>query len=88
MDMPMGKDAQGATDKAAVHHASGVVKAMDTAKGTVTLAHGPVATLNWPAMTMTFKVKEPGLLDKFAADKKVDVEFMQEGADYVVTAVK
>ncbi|MFD2274042.1 hypothetical protein ACFS07_31850 [Undibacterium arcticum] len=38
MDMHKGKKAK----DAAVHQASGVVKAVDQAKGSVTLAHGPV----------------------------------------------
>ena len=41
---------------AAAHPATGVVKSVDRAKGTVTLAHGPVKSLNWPAMTMPFTV--------------------------------
>lgn len=88
MDMPMATNVPGATGKATMHHANGVVKAMDATNGTVTLAHGPVATLNWPAMTMMFKVKDKALMDKLSADKKVDVDFTQEGSDYVVTAVK
>ena len=30
--------------------------------GAVTIAHGPVASLKWPGMTMDFKVKDPALL--------------------------
>lgn len=54
----------------------------------MTLAHDPVASLNWPAMTMSFKVKDKGLLPKLVAGKRVDVEFVQEGEDYVVKSVK
>lgn len=39
---------------AAIHRASGRVQAIGN--GTITLAHGPVPALQWPAMTMTFKV--------------------------------
>jgi Cu(I)/Ag(I) efflux system protein CusF len=39
-------------------------------------------------MTMTFGVKDKSLLDKLAAGKKVDVEFTQQGSNYVVSAVK
>ena len=34
-------------------HAMGVVKKIDARAGPVTLQHGPIAALNWPAMTMT-----------------------------------
>ena len=70
------------------HKAIGTVEKVDARSGLVTVAHGPVKTMNWSAMTMTFKVKDKALLHKFADGKKVDFEFMQEGKDYVVTAVK
>ncbi|RAK60201.1 copper-binding protein [Phenylobacterium hankyongense] len=34
---------------------TGVVTAVDTKAGKVTLHHGPIAELSWPAMTMAFK---------------------------------
>ena len=40
---------------------SGVVRKIDLKEGTVTLQHGPIVALNWPAMTMTFKA-DPALL--------------------------
>ena len=88
MDMPMPKDAPAGVDKTAVHHVAAVVKGVDAAKGSVTLSHGPVATLNWPAMTMGFKVKDKALMERLAKDKQVEVDFVQDGSDYVVTAVK
>lgn len=71
-----------------MHKASGTVKKLDQKAGTVTLAHGPVATLNWPAMTMSFKVKDKELLPRLTEGSKVDVEFTKQGKDYVITAVK
>lgn len=70
------------------HHAKATVKKVDDKQSTVTLAHDPVASLNWPAMTMSFKVKDKTLLPKLVAGKRVDVEFVQEGEDYVVKSVK
>lgn len=35
--------------------AEGTIKAMDASRGTVTLAHGAVPSLQWPPMTMAFK---------------------------------
>jgi len=34
---------------------TGVIKAVNAKAGTVTLHHGPIPALKWPAMTMTFK---------------------------------
>ena len=74
--------------KATSYKAVGVVKTIDRAKGTVTFAHEPVQDLNWPAMTMSFIVKDKMLFDKLAAEKKVAFEFVKQGPDYVVTTVK
>lgn len=70
------------------HAAKATVKKVDAKAGTVTLAHGPVASLNWPSMTMNFKVNDRMLLQRLGDGKRVDVEFAQEGADYVVKSVK
>lgn len=90
MDMMNGKDnkPQGKGAKAMTHTTAAVVKNVDAASGKVTLAHEPVKSLNWPAMTMGFAVKDKMLLDKLAVGKKVHVEFVQQGSDYVVTAVR
>ncbi|RJG03496.1 copper-binding protein [Noviherbaspirillum sedimenti] len=84
----MGNKQQSKSDKAMTHTATAVVKDIDAANGKVTLAHGPVKSLNWPAMTMGFAVKDKALLDKLAVGKKVKVEFAKEGTDYIVTSVK
>jgi Cu/Ag efflux protein CusF len=78
-----GKDA-----KATTHAAVAVVKNIDVANGKVTLAHEAISSLKWPAMTMAFAVKDKTLFDKLAVGKKVDVELMKQGKDYVVVAVK
>ena len=89
-DMMKGMDMHRASkgSKAAHHEAVGTVKSVDAAAGTVTLAHGPVKSLNWPAMTMGFTVKDKALLDKLAVGKKVDVEIVQQEGKYVITTVK
>lgn len=73
---------------AKAYQASGVVKKADAAKATVTVAHAPVKALNWPAMTMAFKVKDKALLDKLAVNRQVAFSFVQEGKDYVITGVQ
>lgn len=80
-------DMSSKSDKA-THNAVGVVKAVDQAKGSVTFAHEPVKSLNWPSMTMAFQGKDKTLLDKLPAGKKVSFDFVQQGKEYVVTAVK
>lgn len=70
------------------HMAMGTVKKVDAKAGMVTLAHEPVKTMNWPAMTMGFKVKDKMLFDKLADGRKVEFEFVPEGKDYVLKSVK
>ena len=70
------------------HTAVATVKKVDATAGTVTLAHQPVKSLNWPAMTMGFKVTDRALLGKLVEGKKVEVEFKQTGKDYLITSVK
>ena len=81
--MDAGKKAPGT-----VHKGVGVVKKVDSAKSAVTLDHEPIKSMNWSAMTMTFAVKDKKLLDKLQTGKKVEFEFVQQGKDYVITAVK
>ena len=82
-DMPMGGPSQGQ-----IHQASGMVKKIDAVKGTVTFAHGPVSSLDWPAMTMGFRVKDKALLERLVVGKEVVFEFVKEGAAYVETEVR
>ena len=84
--MDMGKKSA-AADKAS-HTAKATVKKVDAKKGTVTLAHDPVTSLNWPAMTMSFKVEDKMLMKKLIEGKRVVVELTKRGADYAVTSVK
>ena len=89
-DMMKGMNSKQTTRNArpTAHVANAVVKSADIAQGKVTLSHGPVKSLEWPAMTMGFVVKEKGLFDKLTVGKKVKVEFVQDGNAYVVTAIK
>ena len=73
---------------AATHHGVGVVKDINVASGVVTLAHGPIKSLNWPAMTMGFKVNDKALLDNVKPGNKVDFTLVQAGKDYVITSIK
>jgi Cu/Ag efflux protein CusF len=72
----------------ATHKATGVVTRVDAERSRVTIKHGPVASLNWPGMTMGFRVKDKPTLDRISKDRRIDFEFVQQGSDYVVTSVK
>jgi Cu(I)/Ag(I) efflux system protein CusF len=72
----------------AMHMARGKVVKVDAHAGVVTLAHQPIKSLNWPAMTMGFQVKDKMLLDKLTVGKTVDFELVQADKGYVITSVK
>lgn len=65
--------------------ATGVVKASDAAKGTITIAHNAVDARNWPAMTMTFKISK-GVLGNVKAGQHVKFWFKGEDS-YTVTKI-
>jgi Cu(I)/Ag(I) efflux system periplasmic protein CusF len=70
------------------HKGTAVVKSVDADKGTVMLAHDPIASMRWPSMTMKFIAKDKKLLDKLTAGKKVEFEFIQQDKDYILTRLK
>ena len=68
-----------------VHQGEGVVERIDTQSGEVTLAHGPVPALNWPAMTMGFAVEDKTALSRLKPGQTVRFEFKQGNAGgYVI----
>jgi len=71
------------------HQASGTVDGVDLKDGTVSLNHGPVASLKWPAMTMEFKTANATLLQSLKPGTKVTVEFIErQPGEWVITSVK
>ena len=65
---------------------SGVVTAIDRAAGTLTIQHGAIAALQWPAMTMPFKADPPSLLDTVKAGDRIEFDVTTEGNR--VTAIR
>jgi membrane fusion protein, copper/silver efflux system len=54
----------------------------------VTLRHGPVAALEWPAMTMTFATEGPAQLRGFKRGDKVSFQFVQGGKGPRITTIR
>jgi Cu(I)/Ag(I) efflux system periplasmic protein CusF len=81
-------DASGSDTAPARHTTRGVVKRLDPVAGRITLAHQPVASLNWPSMTMGFGVRDRALLNGLAEGAEVEVDFVREGKDWIITSVK
>jgi Cu(I)/Ag(I) efflux system protein CusF len=66
---------------------TGVVTAVDQKAGTVTLKHGPIPEIGWPAMTMTFKADPPSLLDGVKTGEQVRFTLQGAGMAYRLTAI-
>ncbi|BCO26494.1 hypothetical protein MIZ03_1377 [Rhodoferax lithotrophicus] len=77
------------TATSAGHHAEGTVEEINSTSGTLSLAHGPIPSLKWPAMTMEFKVANAALLQGLKPGAKVAVEFVErQPGEWVITSVK
>jgi Cu(I)/Ag(I) efflux system protein CusF len=66
---------------------TGVIKALDPKSGSLTLQHGPIPAVSWPAMTMTFKAK-PALLKGLKVGQTIDFDCDVKGMAAEVTAVR
>jgi Cu(I)/Ag(I) efflux system protein CusF len=64
--------------------ADGEVKKVDKDAGKVTIKHGPLPTLDMPAMSMVFRVKDPSMLDKLKAGDKIRFKAEKVGGNYTV----
>jgi Cu(I)/Ag(I) efflux system protein CusF len=84
-DHDHGADAAAAAATPAGPQGTGVVQAVNAKAGTVTIHHGPIAALKWPAMTMTFKAA-PDVLK--AAKKGASVSFTLNAAGDQILAIK
>ena len=52
------------------------------------LKHAPIPALEWPAMTMSFKVREKAQLQPLKKGDKVEFTLEKSGASYVITDIK
>lgn len=68
-------------------HGEGVITALNAKAGTVTIHHGPIAALKWPAMTMAFKANPPSLLNGFKVGQSVRFTLMQMNGATTLTGI-
>lgn len=65
----------------------GVVRAVDVRAGNVTLAHGPIASLRWPAMTMKFPVSSADMLTGVTVGTRVHFVLTNNNGRPMVTEI-
>ncbi|AWY44257.1 heat-shock protein HtpX [Pseudomonas putida] len=81
-----GMDMQQETTQAQVAQAEGTIKAMDTTKHTVTLAHGAVPAVQWPPMTMAFSATQDQLKGLTVGDH-VKFSFRVDGGKATIVSI-
>ena len=67
---------------------TGIITAMDMKAATVTIKHGPIPAVNWPAMTMTFKATPASLLKKVKVGQTIGFDVTTHGMAADVTAIR
>jgi Cu(I)/Ag(I) efflux system protein CusF len=81
-DMPMmGSDAE-----MQIASADGTVTAVDDRAGTITVDHGPVPAVDWPAMTMAFEADED-LRQEVAVGDEVIFDFRMSESGNEITSI-
>ena len=71
------------------HQGVGTVASVDAKTGLVSISHGAIATLKWPAMTMEFKAANDALMKDLKPGAKVAFEFVErQPGEWVITGVK
>jgi len=74
--------------QAAAELSEGVVKKIDAPTQRLMLAHGPIANLGMPPMTMMFKVKDAAMLKQVKEGDKVRFRVEQIAGDYIVIHIE
>lgn len=81
----MNVGAQSAQPSGEVHSGNGDIT--EISSDSVTISHGPVESIGWPAMTMTFLAPSPDMLQGLNVGDPVDFQFQQAGDQYVLTSI-
>jgi Cu(I)/Ag(I) efflux system protein CusF len=66
--------------------ATGTIEAIDAAAGKITIAHEPVPSLQWPAMTMGFRAT-PEQIASVQVGQTVRFDFESKGMDAAITQI-
>ncbi len=83
---PVADTSISAEDAAQVYSAEGDVT--EVSGDLVTISHGPVEAIGWPAMTMGFRTASSELLQGIAPGDPVSFEFRKSGNEYVLTSLR
>ena len=92
---PLGALADDAHHKPAAAKAAGAddltdgeVRKVDLDAGKVTLKHADIKSLDMPAMTMVFVVKDKAMLEKLKTGDKIRFKAVNDGGKFTVTEIQ
>jgi Cu(I)/Ag(I) efflux system protein CusF len=69
--------------------ADGEIRKVDKDAKKITIKHGPIPSIDMPAMTMVFQVKDPAMVDRVKVGDKVKFEAeLLPGGRTVVTRIE
>lgn len=77
-----------ATSQAASEEVQAEVRKIDKSSSKVTLRHGDIKSLNMPAMTMVFQVKDGASLDQLKVGDKIKFKVINDGGKFTITEMK
>ena len=81
-------EGKAAASPAAGQLSDGEIRKVDKDAKKITIRHGPIPSLNMPAMTMVFQVKEPAMLEQVKPGDKVKFEAQKLGGAFTVTKIE
>lgn len=76
------------TTAAAADMTDGEVRKVDLEAGKITLKHADIKSLDMPAMTMVFVVKDKAMIDKLKTGDKVKFKAINDAGKYTVTDIQ
>lgn len=76
---------ESAQPTAPVHSGSGDIT--ELSGDGVSISHGPVESIGWPAMTMTFQARQGGMLQGLNVGDPVEFSFQKTGDAYALTSI-
>jgi len=85
--MPGSNDKMNDTKKATTANGTGTIAALNATSHKVTLDHGPIPAINWPAMKMEFAVASSVDLAKLKTGDKVNFTLTGSGNTYTVQSI-
>lgn len=91
---PMGGDMKNmprmshAAPAAKTGQGTGVITAIDAKANKLTIQHGPIPAVGWPAMTMAFKANPPTLLHGLRVGQRIRFDVKVQGAAAEVTGIR